>query len=169
MRLAAVVLVLLIPAIAHADRLPSGRMSALAGADYEGGLGFAYGAQASWEPLPDGRLLGYEIDWDVVFSDFGNDASSITGTLHTVEMHLGARLRLAPVKPPFSISVGVGPSLLRASAPLPPSARRDYVGGFVSLGAEYLFGSALITLEARAGAVGGPQPLAVLFGVGFGV
>ena len=177
MRAAAVVLALLVATPAAADPVPSGRLSAVGGIrtgtgslDDSFGLGALYGIEAAWEPLPEGRRLGYGIHWNVLFGDFGSDPAAITGDLDILEMGLGARLRIAPADPARSLFLGGGVALLRANAPLPPDDERSYIGGFAGLGIEQLAWSrALLTLELRYGLFGGPGSLSVLLGVGFGV
>jgi hypothetical protein len=163
---------------ARAEVMPSGRLSALAGVrtgtrylDEVFGLGVLYGMEAAWEPLPDGRRLGYALHWNVVFGDFGADPAAITGDLDILEMNLGARLRLAPAADPTrTLFFGGGVGLLRANVPLPPDDTRHYVGGFGGLGVQQLaWRRALITVELRYGLFGGPRSLSVLAGVGFGV
>lgn len=162
---------------AHADTMPSGRLAGVGGIRTGTsslgdafGLGVLYGIEASWEPMPDGRRLGYAVHWNVLFGDFGSDPAAITGELDILEMNLGARLRLAPQDPATSIFLGAGAALLRANAPLPPDDERTYVGGFGGLGVEQLaWRRALVTLELRYGVIGGPGSISVLLGVGFGV
>jgi hypothetical protein len=172
-----VALALLVAAPAHADPVPSGRISAVGGVrtglqslDDAFGLGVLYGVEAAWEPLPEGRRISYALHWNVLFGDFGSDPAAITGELDILEMGLGGRLRFAPADPSRSIFLGAGGALLRANAPLPPDDERSYLGGFAGLGLEQLaWKRALVTLELRYGLFGGPGSLSVLLGVGFGV
>jgi hypothetical protein len=179
MRAAVVVLVLVaaLAAPARADVMPSGRLSAVGGIrtgtqslDDAFGLGVMYGIEAAWEPMPDGRRLGYAIHWNVLFGDFGADPAAITGELDILEMGLGLRLRIAPRDPTRSLFLGGGAALLRANAPLPPDDERSYLGGFAGVGLEQLaWKRALLTFEIRYGLFGGPGSVSVLLGVGFGV
>jgi len=165
------------PARAHADVMPSGRLSGVGGLrtgtqslDDAFGMGVLYGIEASWEPMPDGRRISYGIHWNVLFGNFGSDPAAITGSLDVLEMALGARLRLAPSDPSRSLFLGGGAALLRANAPLPPDDERSYLGGFVGLGLEQLaWARSLVTFELRYGLFGGPGSLSALLGVGFGV
>jgi hypothetical protein len=162
---------------AHADTMPKGRLAGVIGLrngtqslNDAFGMGFLYGVEAAWEPLPDGRRFGYAIVWNVLFGNFGEDPAAITGSLDIVEMNLGLRARFAPRDPARSLFIGGGPALLRANAPLPPDNERSYVGGFVGFGLEQLaLDKALITLELRYGLINGPGSLSVLLGIGFGV
>lgn len=164
-------------ASAHADTMPSGRLAGVGGIrtgtsslDDAFGLGVLYGIEASWEPMPDGRRIGYAIHWNVLFGDFGSDPAAITGELDILEMNLGARVRLAPRDPATSLFFGGGAAVLRANAPLPPDDERSYVGGFGGVGVEQLaWRRAVVTLELRYGVIGGPGSISVLLGVGFGV
>ncbi len=179
MRRVALALVLVAASVttAAAEPVPSGRLSLLLGLrtgtgslrdDF--GFGALYGMEAAWEPLRPGQPLGYVIHWSVLFATYGSDAAAITGELDTLEMNLGVRLRMAPKTPSRSLFLGGGGSLLRASTPLPPDDRRDYVGGYVGAGGEALWKGLLFTAETRFGLIGaGPGSVSVLIGIGKGV
>lgn len=175
--LLALALVAAAAAPARADQVPSGRMALVGGIrtgtgslDDAFGLGGLYGVEAAWEPLPDGRKLGYAIVWGFLRGDFGSDPAAITGELDVLEMSLGARLRFAPREPTRSMFLGGGAAVLRANTPLPPDQRRDYVGGFIGVGVEQKLWKLMTTLEVRYGLLGGgPGSLSVQVGVGFGV
>jgi hypothetical protein len=162
---------------ARADEVPSGRLAGVVGIrtgtgslDDHFGLGGVYGVEAAWEPLPEGRRVGYAIVWGLLRGDFGSDPAAITGQLDIIELSLGARLRFAPREPARSLFIGGGGALLRANTPLPPDQRRDYAGGFVGFGVEQRIWKLMMTLEVRYGLLGtGPGLLSVQLGAGIGV
>ncbi|MCB9572579.1 MAG: hypothetical protein H6709_10880 [Kofleriaceae bacterium] len=159
------------------DAAPPGKLAVVVGArngtgalGNEYGLGFLRGVEASWQPLPDGRRIGYAIHWDVLFVGFGSDSAALTGSLKVVELSLGARLRLAPRDSSRAVFLGGGASLLRATSPLPPDGVRDYAGGFAGFGVEQLaWAGSLVSVEIRYGLFGGPGALSAMLGIGFGV
>jgi len=173
----ALAILMLSAGTAVAEPVPSGRLSLLVGLrDGTGslredfGLGALYGIEASWEPLREGQPIGYALHWSVLFATYGADAAAITGELDTLEMNFGGRVRMAPKSPSRSLFLGGGGSILRASSPLPPDDRRDYIGGYVGAGGEALWKGFLFTAEARFGLIGaGPGSVSLLFGVGKGV
>jgi hypothetical protein len=161
---------LLVPSVAHADKQPPGRMSALVGFDFKYDGGFLYGGEAAWEPLPDGRRLSYSLEWDVLFTDYFSDPAAINGSLHLVQMDATARLRLV-LATGRSLFLGAGGGLLHASSPLPPRDRSSYFDDYADAGLEVFAGGGVrLTIEGRYGLFGPvPHDRSLFIGIGFGV
>lgn len=182
-RVAAVVVALALASPAAADPMPSGSLGLVTGviagtgADAKRlGVGYQYGARASWQPTSTDRSYGYTVRWSTLLGRlYGASAAQIEDELFTVQMDLTAGMRFRPwTTPRRYLTARIGAGLLRANEPIPvsddPAAemRRAFVGGIACVGFDQYIFDFLLSVDVRYGLIGdGPSQLALL--VGFGV
>jgi hypothetical protein len=162
---------------AHADPMPTGRISGQAGlkAGTGGfasrmGLGAAVGVEAAYQPLRPDRSLGWGLSWSATWGYYG-DAARIAGSLWTLELLAGARVRVPlGVRRRQVLFLGGGGGLLRLNEPPVDGGERSYLGPWAAAGVEgLLFGELQVGLEARYVAAGADEgTIGLLLSFGFG-
>ncbi len=174
LRIVAVTTVAMSPTV-HAEALPPGSigalMSALSGAGADAktlGAGYAWGAQAAWQPASTERRLGWSIKWSVSFATMWlSDASRIEDELQTLQMDLMVGLRVRPSDNPRRyLALRAGGAMFRANQVIPPSAARAFIGPIASVGLDQYFSGWMLNVDVRYGLIGdGPTELGLVIGI----
>ncbi|RMH42483.1 MAG: hypothetical protein D6689_08085 [Deltaproteobacteria bacterium] len=139
--------------------------------------GWLWGVEAGWQP---GRLgVAWAIQWSVpqwaavpLGGSFSTgDPAIVDEIVSIMEMSLGPRIRwpLSDRVPHFALLAG-GATLMRTSIPIPPDARRSYLGPYAALGYEQLLaGRYMVGVEVRYEMIGvGPSSIGARLSLAFG-
>jgi len=181
--LGALVLVAATTSAAFSEPLPSGTIGPVFGVTSGTGadakrLGYgiyAFGLQASWQPMSTEHKRGWSLRWATMFGRlYDGSAAAIGDELLTVQMDVMAGIRVRPwATPRRYLTFRVGGEILRVDQPIPRTSgdmdtHRNFVGGIASVGLDQYLGGFMLDIDVRYGMIAtGPAQIAVLVGIGF--